>query len=256
MARRRAEPGVDRRQRILDAALEAFAELGFDGVTTKDIATRADVTQGLLYFYFPKGKEELFAEAFEQQAVIALEQLTLGDTLSAEPPETVIPQALERLILVVSEPRFLGVFRLIARATFSGDQCDQPGAKARERFRALGHIITDRLTVYLDGQIAAGRLKPINTALTSQLLLGAVMMMAVRRAKGDEHVPQLATETFVAELADLFLHGMLRPAEIKSVSQEAPSTTVSKSKTASPMARNSSGTLTQRLAKEPQELQV
>ena len=42
----------DTRKRILAAALEAFAEKGFDGSTTREIASRADVTLGLLQYYF------------------------------------------------------------------------------------------------------------------------------------------------------------------------------------------------------------
>jgi len=48
----KAEVGGDTRRRILGAALEAFAEKGFDGSTTREIAARADVTLGLLQYYF------------------------------------------------------------------------------------------------------------------------------------------------------------------------------------------------------------
>ena len=40
--------GSDTRERILRAALEAFAEKGFDGATTREIAARAGVNLGLL----------------------------------------------------------------------------------------------------------------------------------------------------------------------------------------------------------------
>jgi TetR/AcrR family transcriptional regulator len=42
----------DTRQRILQAALEAFSERGFDGATTRDIAARAGVNLGLIKYYF------------------------------------------------------------------------------------------------------------------------------------------------------------------------------------------------------------
>ena len=42
----------DTRQRILQAALEAFSERGFDGATTRDIASRAGVNLGLIKYYF------------------------------------------------------------------------------------------------------------------------------------------------------------------------------------------------------------
>jgi len=53
MARAAAtEAGGDSRELILRAALAAFAEKGFDGATTRDIATRAGVNHGLIPYYF------------------------------------------------------------------------------------------------------------------------------------------------------------------------------------------------------------
>ena len=50
------------RERILDAALASFAELGFDGSSTRGIATRAGVNQGLIPYYF-RTKDALWREA-------------------------------------------------------------------------------------------------------------------------------------------------------------------------------------------------
>ena len=47
-----ADNSVEVRARILDAALKAFAEKGFDGATTRQIASRAKVPLGLLRYYF------------------------------------------------------------------------------------------------------------------------------------------------------------------------------------------------------------
>lgn len=52
------------RERLLTAALEAFAEQGFDATTTRDIAQRAGVATGMLYHHFP-GKDALLLAAFE-----------------------------------------------------------------------------------------------------------------------------------------------------------------------------------------------
>ena len=43
---------IEVRKRILDSALQAFAEKGFDGATTRQIAGRANVPLGLLRYYF------------------------------------------------------------------------------------------------------------------------------------------------------------------------------------------------------------
>lgn len=54
--RRRKE---DRPSEITHAAMEAFAENGYDATRVDDVAKRAGVSKGLLYLYF-KTKEELF----------------------------------------------------------------------------------------------------------------------------------------------------------------------------------------------------
>ncbi|MDX1649629.1 MAG: TetR/AcrR family transcriptional regulator [Myxococcota bacterium] len=57
-----ARDDVGTRDRILEAALAAFSELGFDGASTRAIARRADVNLGLIQYYF-ESKERLWREA-------------------------------------------------------------------------------------------------------------------------------------------------------------------------------------------------
>jgi len=54
---------AERREQILAAALEVFAEKGFHATRVSDVAARAGVSQGTIYWYFPS-KEELFRAAF------------------------------------------------------------------------------------------------------------------------------------------------------------------------------------------------
>lgn len=65
--RRKAAPLPEgpARERILAAALEIFAERGFDGARTRDIAERAGANLGLLTYYFG-GKEPLWQAAVSQ----------------------------------------------------------------------------------------------------------------------------------------------------------------------------------------------
>ena len=52
--------GTERRQAIVDAALPLFAEHGLSGVTTRQIAQAAGVSEALLYRHFAS-KDEIFA---------------------------------------------------------------------------------------------------------------------------------------------------------------------------------------------------
>lgn len=59
MTRRKAAPG---RERLLETAGALFAAAGFDGVTTKQLATEAGLSTGALYHHFPN-KEAAYQAA-------------------------------------------------------------------------------------------------------------------------------------------------------------------------------------------------
>lgn len=67
------------RDRILEKSLEIFADLGFEGATTRKIADAAGVNVGLIKYYFDS-KERLWQEA----ADVAFAELhaSLGNTLT------------------------------------------------------------------------------------------------------------------------------------------------------------------------------
>ncbi|WP_433826894.1 TetR/AcrR family transcriptional regulator [Actinoplanes sp. CA-015351] len=57
----RSRRRVDSRQRLFEAAVELIAEQGFSATTVDDIALRAGVAKGTVYYNF-KSKNELFEE--------------------------------------------------------------------------------------------------------------------------------------------------------------------------------------------------
>jgi AcrR family transcriptional regulator len=57
--------GEETRNRILDAALEAFARYGYDGTGVAEICRRAGVTKGGFYHHFPS-KQAVFLEMLER----------------------------------------------------------------------------------------------------------------------------------------------------------------------------------------------
>lgn len=52
-------------KKILDAAMLLFADKGFDATTTDEIARKAGISKGLVYFYF-SSKEEILTRLIEQ----------------------------------------------------------------------------------------------------------------------------------------------------------------------------------------------
>lgn len=56
--------GTDRRQQLLEAALEVFARKGFEGTTTKEVAAAAGVTEAIIFRHFPT-KQALYTAVLD-----------------------------------------------------------------------------------------------------------------------------------------------------------------------------------------------
>jgi TetR/AcrR family transcriptional regulator len=81
----RAQQGIETRERILDAAIQAFSENGFRGASTRDIAKRADTNQGLITYHF-RTKGELWRaaagrifESFDKTLAEEMTRVSSGD---------------------------------------------------------------------------------------------------------------------------------------------------------------------------------
>ena len=64
---KQSDDGIKARGRLLDAAESLFAERGFYGVTTRQVADAANVDVALIYYHF-KNKSSLFDGVFERRA--------------------------------------------------------------------------------------------------------------------------------------------------------------------------------------------
>jgi len=95
-------------QRILEAALMAFAERGYEGTTIAQIAERAGVARGLVSYYFP-AKEQLL-QALLGQALDGI--LALTDPVEGEvTPDQRLAGVIDRTLAAAAST--IGVQRLV-----------------------------------------------------------------------------------------------------------------------------------------------
>lgn len=74
----------DKKQHILNAAIELFAEKGFEGSSIRDLAARADVNVAMVNYYFGS-KEKLFETIVEYRATFMrgkLDEIEADTTLN------------------------------------------------------------------------------------------------------------------------------------------------------------------------------
>lgn len=82
--RTRAEQRASTVKTILDTSEDLFAQLGYFGVTIKDVADRMGIHPALIHYYFD-GKKALFDAVFERRVEYAVAARTAGlDAYAAE----------------------------------------------------------------------------------------------------------------------------------------------------------------------------
>lgn len=82
--RTRAEQRAATLKQILDTAEDLFSQLGYFGVTIKDVADGMGIHPALIHYYFD-GKKELFDRVFERRMEYAIATRTAGlDAYEAE----------------------------------------------------------------------------------------------------------------------------------------------------------------------------
>ncbi len=158
-APRRTSRADQRRQtenRILTAARELFADLGYDRTTIRAVAARAGVDAGLVMHYF-RSKDELFARA----AKLAADDLPVAGSSPAEVADGLLASLARRLD---TEPvASLAVLRSILTH-----------AEAAEGFRAAGRERVGQISAAIpagDAELRAGLISAIISGVVAERYL-------------------------------------------------------------------------------------
>ncbi|MFN3295903.1 TetR/AcrR family transcriptional regulator [Caldimonas sp.] len=206
-----AEPTRKRRkearpQELLDAALEVFVERGFAASKMEDVASRAGVSKGTVYLYFPS-KEELLKAVIRHNLSLTIAQ---GGDLAAQ-----FPGPTDELLRVlamswwerVGETQASGIFKLIITevrnfpefAQFYAAEVIEPG---RRLLKAL-----------LQRGIDRGEFRPVPLEDTVHALIFPMLMLCLHKHSVGACSGDMATQdprAFILNHIDLMLHGLCR----------------------------------------------
>jgi AcrR family transcriptional regulator len=136
-----------RRTQILDATLSSYIEYGFNGVDMDEVAAKAGLAKGLVYYYF-KGKRELFRETFEWAfgSLMEEEEKLLAAVAGAAPVERLVRYCWGMLALVKRDPRSLRFSMRLpfdARAVFGPEEWREGLTRSRLHQASIASMIGD-----------------------------------------------------------------------------------------------------------------
>jgi AcrR family transcriptional regulator len=193
----------DKRQQIVDGALQVFASKGFEKATNKDIAAASGIgSPGLIYHYF-KDKNDLFQQVLEQRLPL-LQLLSHSEELMTKPIQDVLTLFGHSFLKVAENPTSIALFKLLL-----GEAIRQPHVAEIVNQIGPGRSVAF-LTHYLEQQIAAGVLKPMNPSAAARCFTGSfVAYLLTREVFMQPDAQQLSAEVMVETAVKVFLQGTL-----------------------------------------------
>ena len=198
----RTEKTVENRhEQIMEAALRVFAEKGFAGATNKDIAKEAGITPGLIYHYF-ESKEALLKAIYEDRAPVNIVR-SIPDQILALPLEQFLRFVVKQMLTGIEDEKFLPLLKLYL-----------PEAIYHPELAPFMTAIIAQGSQFMEGYLAAkmeaGELCKTDPALVTELMMGGVMNMALRRrVLNDPLTMKYSQDQIIEGVVFLALNGLL-----------------------------------------------
>jgi AcrR family transcriptional regulator len=195
----------ERRERIIDAARTIFAERGFHGTTTRELAHGAEISEALMFKHFPNKQaiyEAMLSDCMKGQAGGEFKRI-----LDLEPSTSTLAIFLHFLVTKVisgnAEARTL--HRLLLRSL-----CED-GEFARVIFKHIGANIIPKMSACIDAAQAAGDLHDSDAILKcSSWLTQHLLLMISFMNVPDKRVVgyKIPAERFAEEAVIYCLRGI------------------------------------------------
>jgi AcrR family transcriptional regulator len=171
---RREAQAQERRAQLLETALTLFAEKGLDATTMRDLAEGAGVAQGLVYHYF-RSKEELFYAVIEQYNPLPqVRELMAG--MTGRPAAEALPELAARGYELMRSKHLL--LRVVLREAMTHSGVADRISTLREQGFTL-------LATYLEERVAAGELRPHDTAVAAISFLTPIFVLNLLGLPGE-----------------------------------------------------------------------
>jgi len=152
------------RDRLLQAAMDVFAERGYHGTTVDDIVAASESSKGAFYHYFPS-KQGIFLKLLDQ--LVAMVEAGVEEAISRQEGAIAKVEAALRVVLeVASAQRDLARILLIEAAAL-GPEFEQSRLGIHRRFAAL-------IQRHLDRAVADGAIPSQDTEAAAMAWIGAI----------------------------------------------------------------------------------
>lgn len=197
---RTQEAKNQRRQALLQAALEEFFESGFVAARMADIARRAHLSKGTLYLYF-SSKEELFVELIRSIAMPNVERIErISESIESAP--RAIRALLAMAAVMVRESHLPRIIKVLI-----GESGAFPQVVQGYREQVLDRVLA-AMTRILERGHQAGELRVPDPQLTARLVVAPIVFSAIWRVVFETDDDRIDLDTLFGLHAELLIRGL------------------------------------------------
>jgi AcrR family transcriptional regulator len=192
----RAARAAERRQAIIDAALDEFIARGFTATRLDDVAKRAGVAKGTIYLHF-KDKESMFEELIRTALVPLIGRLHAPPAMGGSVRD-VIERFARMFIQEVANTRRGDIVRLIVA------EGPRFPAIADFYFREVVSRGLAGMRGLIELGVARGEIKQKDLARFPQLMVAPAIVAVIWQSLFSRHAPLDADEMFRVHLDLIF----------------------------------------------------
>ncbi|HSR13114.1 MAG TPA: TetR/AcrR family transcriptional regulator [Thermodesulfobacteriota bacterium] len=197
--------GGDRREQILHGAMKLFAEKGFQGTTTRELAGKLKISEALMFKYFPS-KEALYRAIIRKRTDGSEEMFFPNEAVQAKNDREVFRSIASYLISKNTEdPVFM---RLIHYSALEGHDL------SRMFFETHAMEKTKLLSDYIRQRVKEGGFRKVSPLLAARAFI-AMALHHVQSVEiyGMKDLARFPQKDVVDTIVDIFLKGLAGPAK-------------------------------------------
>src|SRR6266508_2794183 len=189
--------GQERQASIISAAASLFAQKGFNGTTTREIARTAGISEALLFRYFPT-KRALYAAILAEKVQLSQLLATVDEAAKKRDDVRVFTLIASFRIHRGADPSLL---RLLLFSALEGHELSDMFFRNRHR------VFYDYLAGYIARRSGEGAFRNVHPLLAAQSFIG---MIVYHRLLHEifKVPPHFSPEEAVAGYVDVFLEGL------------------------------------------------
>lgn len=194
--------GEERRQQIVEAAIDLFSRKGFRGTTTREIAEAAGISEAMIFKHFAT-KQELYSAIIEAKSETE-ELLASAAKAAARKDDQGVFRSVGLKMMEQTE-RDPSLMRLLLFSALEGHELSDIFFESRVK------RLHEFLSSYIRTRIEDGGLRPVDSLVAARGFIGmTIHYLLIHELFGVKRPPHSSPQEVVQTFVSIFLKGIER----------------------------------------------